>query len=151
MEWVALGEVGIKSEIRPMIFDAPSKYRSCFKPSKKPRVFATYHVGREKDYGYFEHPQVDWLCGLPETEFNQRIKKYQGCIRLNEFDGFAESLAKSVLLGQYQWSKIPLGGDMSHTATLEQWLEGLKSKRSPNPQRRFCRKTFDESLKAVLA
>ncbi len=142
--------LGIEATVIPMIFDDPSKYQNSYKHSDTPRVFATYHKGREYEYGWFYHPQVDWFCDLTEDEFNEKIKSYQGCVRLNKFDGFAESLAKSVLLGQYQWSEIPYP-DMKTTQTLYQWIEDLKNKTVSNPASEVWRARLEESKQILLS
>jgi len=134
----------------PMIFDDPDKYPICYKPSPTPRVFATYHKGREKEYGYFEHPQVDWFCDLSEDEFNEKIKEYQGCIRLNRFDGFAESLAKSVLMGQYQYSAYIGYPGMESRILFDQWLEKLANQ-PVNPLAIYWRRTLEESKQILLS
>jgi hypothetical protein len=139
---------GIRAVILPMIF-TEFESKDCYKQADNPRVFATYHKGRERSYGYFEHPQIDWLCDMPEKEFDKKIRQYQGCARFNHFDGFAESLAKSVLLGQYQWSEIPYEG-MGHTATFEQWLKSLKDKKQSNPRRLIWKDRLEKNLQTLL-
>ena len=149
VEQGVLTKMGISAEIHPMIFDDPSKYRVSFRPSKNPRVFGVYHKGKEKEYGVFKHPQIDWITGLPEKEFNETIKKYQGCVRLNKVDGLAESLAKSVLMGQYQWSIIPY--KHMENLNLNKWLKDLKNKKYPNHQgKKYWQKVFKSSLKEIL-
>lgn len=144
VEEAELWDLGIKPMVKPHFFGNVDDFPISYKHSENPRVFATYHKGREEEYGYFEHPQVDWFSDLSEVEFNEKIKEYQGCIRLNEFDGFAESLAKSVLMGQYQYSSIYYLG-MAHPEfeSIEEWLESLKDKKEPNP----WSKTWREILK----
>lgn len=97
---------GWMAEIRPMLFDDPDKYPISYKWAENPRYFATYHKGREEEYGYLRSVAIDFLEGLSEEDFNERITHYQGAIRFNMFDGFAETLAKSVLMGQYPVSVI---------------------------------------------
>lgn|SRR3990167_506430 len=43
---------------------------------------------------------------VSKEQMNEEIKKMQVGLRLNEFDGFSEILAKSVLWGQYQIGKV---------------------------------------------
>lgn len=150
VEQDALLRWGIVSTIAPMIFDDPSKYQITYQHSTTPRVFATYHKGSEKEYGYFEHPQLDWFHDLSEEEFNEKIKNYQGCIRPSVFDGFAESLAKSVLMGQYQLTTIPYPG-MDSKMDFKKWLKKLSYKRKPNPLAEEWRNRLEESLKLILS
>lgn len=44
---------------------------------------------------------------VPKEQMNEEIKHMQGALRLTEFDGFSEILAKSVLMGQWPVSLIP--------------------------------------------
>jgi len=150
LERLTLEDLGITAEITPMIFDDPDKYQVCYKHSDNPRVFATYHKGREEEYAVYLYPQVHWFCDLSEEEFNEKIKSYQGCIRLNRFDGFAESLAKSLLLGQYQWSEISYPY-MTTTQSLYQWLSDLKNKKEPNPASQWWREHLEDSKRILLA
>lgn len=151
VEHKALAHMGIDAEILPMIFDETNSIETSYKHSDSPRAFATYHKWREKDYGYFEHPQLDWFCDLSEKEFNEKIKEYQGCARFNTFDGFAESLARSVLMGQYQYSIIPYK-HMTCTYTFDQWINSLKDKKAANIEGQLYWKTkLEENLWRVLS
>lgn len=140
-EWYILHNIGIQAETLPQSFVNPDEFPVSYKHSNEPKIFATYHKGREKEYGYYLYPWVDWFCDLTEEEFNRKIKEYQGCIRLNKIDGFSESLVKSIFVGQYQWSEIPYEG-MSHTCSVYQWYEDLKNKKEPNP--------LSEKYRAIL-
>lgn len=150
VEFFELITMGIIPEIRPMIFDDPDKYPVSYKHSEHPKLFATYHKGREEEYGVRYHLDLDFLEGLPEEEFNEKIKEYQGAIRFNSFDGFAETLAKSILMGQYPVSYIaypyiiPLNDGVDI-------IETLKLKHEPNIEgREYWLKVFEESLNEIV-
>jgi hypothetical protein len=150
VERLKLMEMGINSDVTPMIFDDPSKYQISYKPSDTPKVFATYHKGREEEYGVFQHPQVDWFCDLSEEEFNEKIKSYQGCLRINKFDGFAESLAKSVLMGQYQFSVYIPYEYMESSMLFREWLDNLVNKDPNYEAEKYWRKILEANLNKVL-
>jgi hypothetical protein len=98
---------GIRAKIRPMLFDDPDKYQISYKWSENPKYFATYHKERGEEYGLHKDlDNIDFFEGLSEEVFDKKIKEYQGAVRFNEFDGFAETLAKSALMGQYPISRI---------------------------------------------
>lgn len=44
---------------------------------------------------------------VPKEQMNEEIKSMTGALRLTEFDGFSEILAKSILMGQWPVSLIP--------------------------------------------
>jgi len=58
---------------------------------------------------------------------NKEIKRMQGCIRMTEFDGFSEIIAKAVLMGQWPVSLI----DYPHTLRPREMYKLLTLKR-PN-------------------
>lgn len=152
VEHDALFVMGIESKIAPCLFGNMDGIEICYKHSDNPRVFGVYHKGREKEYGVFDHPQVDWLCGLSEKEFNEKIKSYQGCIRMNDFDGFSEILARSALMGQYQYSVIPYDymAGPDHIL-LEDWINNLKHNKEPNYEgAEYWRNKLTESLNEIL-
>ena len=64
---------------------------------------------------------------VPKERMNEEIKEMQGALRLTEFDGFSEILAKSILMGQWPVSLIPY----SHMLGIED-LGKLKDKKQPN-------------------
>lgn len=137
--------------IAPMLFDDPDKYQISYKYPNNGKYFATYHKGREQEYGYTDWLQVDFLDGFTEEEFNGKIKDYQGAIRFNQFDGFAETLAKSVLMGQYprSWIRYP------HIAPLssESYEEALASEPGKKPNyeaSNYWRKTLKENKNEVV-
>ncbi len=75
---------------------------------------------------------------IPEQQFNEEIKSYQCGLRLNEFDGFSEVVAKSILLGQYPISRIKYDyiDTFSTLEDLIKLLKQLKYKKKPNIEAR---------------
>jgi hypothetical protein len=143
---------GIYAEIRPVYFgEIPA---ISFKPTDHPVLFLTYHRGREEEYGFqysLYSPYIDSLIGLDEDGFNELVKHYQGAIRFNRFDGFAETLAKSILMGQYPISFIRY----PHIAclrdiSLEEHIEQLKIKTEPNVEgREYWLEVLEENRKEL--
>lgn len=69
----------------------------------------------------FEHGRV------PKEKMNAEIRLMQGALRLTEFDGFSEILAKSVLWGQWPVSLIKY----PHILSVDE-LGTLKDRKEPN-------------------
>lgn len=128
MEESALFHMDIDAEIHPMIFEE-IHLEPYFMTSPTPHVYLCAHPGSLKEYGVDTVLRIHRRCPevtfhiygvdgesqenvifhgkIPNEQFNEEIRSYQGALRLNEFDGFSEVLAKSVLLGQYPISRIP--------------------------------------------
>lgn len=64
---------------------------------------------------------------VPKEQMNEEIKGMTGALRLTEFDGFSEILAKSVLMGQWPVSLIPY----PHMLQPDE-IKTLKCKLEPN-------------------
>lgn len=161
VEQQLLSQLGIQAEIRPFLFDDASKFTPCFKPSSTPHVFLTAHPGREGEYGIpiirkiapllpdirFHIYGIDgqnteniMYHGLvSEDQFNDEIRHYQSCLRLNTFDGFGEGVAKSLLLAQYPITAIsyPLVAYAPTAKDLIIHLKRLKYKDKPNPAYKY--------------
>ena len=58
-------------------------------------------------YDCFFYTNVFARSRVSHEQFLREITNYHCAVRLNEFDGFSEVLARSALLGQYQISRIP--------------------------------------------
>ena len=174
IEAKALDEVGITARIRPMIFDSP-KFPISFERTDRPHVYMTAHEGREVEYGirtikqlapFFPNitfhiygitgygaENVTYHGDVSEKQFNSDISKYHAAIRLNEFDGFAETLAKSALMGQYPISVIPYHyiTCVPDEKSLRAALEELPKKTHPNlAARMFWMKTLEVNLAEVI-
>lgn len=168
-----LAQFGIDARIQPVILTDYTKYKSCFRPSRWPQVFLTCHPGREGEYGLptveklakrlpfitfhiygiesfsFNTPKNMVFHGfLSEKEFDRQISHCHAALRLNSFDGFAETLAKSILMGQYPISRIKYPGIDSFDSfeELVEKLNGLKKKRVPNPTRDWWYNKLKENI-----
>lgn len=154
VEQEALEKLGITAEIHPCIFDDAIAVES-FKPAEIPQVYLCAHKGREGEYGVEtierihnkcavvfhiygiigkSHDNVTYHGEVPSAQFDEEIRNYQSALRLNQFDGFSEILAKSVLMGQYPISRIayPEIDTYRTEAELINLLNKLKQKKEPN-------------------
>ena len=117
-------------------------------PQKDFTVRATTHSTVEDNIVY--HGQV------PDPVFNEKITKYHAALRLNTFDGFAETLSKSACMGQYPISNIAYP-HITHATTLRTLidaLKGLSKKKRPNIEAAFywkheLSKSLDEILNEI--
>lgn len=144
---------GWMSKVCPMLFDDPDKYQISYKWSENPKLFATYHPGREDEYMLITHPNITYLYDFAEQSFNEVIKDYQGAIRFNHFDGFAETLAKSLLMGQYplSWIEYPYVKKISDFVLLSGVFDWLKMQKEPNIEAsNYWRKTLKENTDEVI-
>lgn len=96
-----------------------------------------FHLyGNTKSPGLHEwstvHPHNVIVHGrVPQEQMNREIKEMQGALRLTEFDGFSEIIAKSLLWGQYPISLI----NYPHTLKPEN-IRQLKILEEPNHEGR---------------
>ena len=158
VEQIELAKKGIYAQVLPMIFEN-FKSVDAYRHSKKPQVFITMHKGRKVEYGAGLVATIRKRCPdvtfhiygirgrnteniifhghVTSDDFNKQILNYHAALRLNEFDGFAETLAKSVLLGQYPISRIAYPGIDTYTTEdeLVVKLNELCTKTMPNPER----------------
>jgi hypothetical protein len=129
VEYDALRGFGIESKIVPSFLGNVNDYDISFKPGNK--VYASVSGDNFEQYGWYkienmakENPDIEFhLYGnqsgwntknknvivhgrVDKSIMNAEIKEMQGGLRLLEFDGFSEILAKSVLWGQYPISEI---------------------------------------------
>jgi len=133
VEYEALKSVGIESEIIPSFMGNVNDYDVSFEPSIRPKVYTSVSGNDFELYGWDKIPglalknkDIDFhLYGntipflstpinnihehrrVPKEQMNREIKEMQGALRLTEFDGFSEIIAKSLLWGQYPVSTIP--------------------------------------------
>ena len=165
VEYTALENIGIGSIISPAIFD-PTPIPIAFNPDKQRAVYINIHKGREEEYGLpmflaaaQEVPTVqfhvygiyreDWGYAaaknvtfhgkVSNVAFNRDIQNYHAAVRLNTFDGFAETVAKSILMGQYPITRIYYP-EITCVSTLDALVEAIKElelKDVPNPAREF--------------
>jgi hypothetical protein len=129
----ALRELGIEAKICPSFLGDVEKFKNCYKHSDNPKVYTSVSGDNFEMYGWDkivklakEYQQIEFhLYGqtlqyiyggcpniiehyrIPKEQMNAEIKEMQGALRLTEFDGFSEILAKSLLWGQWPISLIP--------------------------------------------
>lgn len=130
VEHVALKVSGIESQIAPSFLGDVNNFPISEKRTDKKRYYSSVSGNNFELYGW------DKICALamenPETEYhlygntipylmpqncimhgrvskevmNEEIKSMTGCIRLVDFDGFSEVVAKAILMGQEVISAI---------------------------------------------
>lgn len=131
LEKRALEEVGIESKVVPSFLGRVEDFPMSFKPETKPRLYTsvsgndfTLYGWHKIDYYASNNPDMEFhLYGntkpfvsgcknvfvhgrVPKEQMNAEIKSMTGAIRLTEFDGFSEIIAKSLLMGQWPVSLI---------------------------------------------
>lgn len=79
-------------------------------------------------------PNIIWHGKIPQHQFNKSIRGLQAGIRLNVHNGFSETIAKSVFLGQYPISRLKYSmiDSFETEDELIKLLKDLKNKREPN-------------------
>lgn len=125
-----LWKCGVMARIQPSFLGDINKFPISFKPGNK--VYASVSGNNFEQYGWgrislmaLNNPNIEFhLYGntikppydfprnvkihgrIPKSQMNKEIMGMQGGLRLTEFDGFSEVLAKSVLWGQWPISTI---------------------------------------------
>lgn len=131
----ALLTIGIQSKVVPSFLGDVNKYELCYTPSDKPNVYTSISGDDWKLYGWdklcylsVQYPDINfhlygnkteppfWSTVLPHNiiihgrvpieQMDAETKVMQGALRLTEFDGFSELIAKSLLWGQHPISII---------------------------------------------
>lgn len=130
-EWGALNRVGIRSQICPSFLGNINDYYLLYQHSYVPKLYTSVSGNDFKLYGWDKIDTLALACPyiefhlygntepwgtvcknvvvhgrVPKEQMNGEIKHMQGALRLTEFDGFSEILAKSVLWGQWPVSQI---------------------------------------------
>jgi hypothetical protein len=159
VEYNALKAMGIESKICPSFMGDVKNFDISYKWSPRPRVYASvsgdnfdqykwplieeiakyvpevlfYLYGNEKRWRT-RNRNVIVRGRVPKEIMNNEIKNMQCGLRLLEFDGFSEVLAKSVLMGQYPISRIeyPKIANYQTKEDLIKKLKELKEKKKPN-------------------
>ncbi len=158
-------------EVRPTILSNPHEFKINYYQQENPEVYLHINKNAGLESGFFtieriakKLPEITFhIYGrfrpasrtdninfhgfVPEQRFNEEIKNYQAGLRLHEFDGFSEVIAKSVLMGQYPISRIryPLIDTYNTEEELIGLLRDLKNKKKPNTKARdyylkeFCK------------
>ena len=131
VEAEALGKFGIQSYVCPSFMGNIDNYKISYQYSDKPKMYASVSGDDFLLYGWdkieklaYENPHVEFhLYGntkpwntlkqniivhgrVPKEQMNEEVKTMQGGLRMVEFDGFSEIIAKSMLWGQYPVSII---------------------------------------------
>lgn len=152
VEQKALAFMGIRSKVVPSFLGDVEKFDVSFKPGNK--VYTSVSGDDWLVYGWdkipqlaIDNPKIEFhLYGnksdfkgtvqitnmfihgrVPKEQMNAEIAEMQGPLRLTEFDGFSEIVAKGLLMGQYPVSLI----EYPHCLKLSEIGEILK-KTEPN-------------------
>lgn len=131
VEQKLLKKWGIKSKVIPSFIGNIHKFDVHYTQSDKPKLYSSVSNNEFEKYGWYRiqeiadyHPNVEFhLYGntlpfpeshnvivhgrVPKEQMNSEIQEMQGAIRLVEFDGFSEIIAKSLLMAQWPVSIIP--------------------------------------------
>ena len=127
----ALGELKIQAKVCPSFLGDVNDFPVSYKHSKTPKLYTSVSGDDFTLYGWdridalaLKNPDVEFhLYGntvewqktqknifvhgrVPSEIMNAEIKDMQGALRLTQFDGFSEIIAKSVLMGQWPISYI---------------------------------------------
>lgn len=157
VEHEALAVLGIDSKIVPSFMGNVKDYEVSYVHEERPAVYASVSGENFDLYGWEQIEQIADKCDVdfylygsdtwtskhnnvfsrgrvPKEVMNEEIKNMQCGLRLNEFDGFSEILAKSVLWGQHPISRIAYPHVESFTTSDEliKKLNELKGKTEPN-------------------
>ena len=154
VEQGVLKTLGIESKVIPSFLGKVEDFEVCYKWSKKPKLYTSVSGNNFKQYGWDkipklaqENPDIEFhLYGntepfafpaefkniivhgrIPKEQMNSEIKEMQGALRLTEFDGFSEIIAKSLLWGQWPISLI----FYPNTLRIES-IKSLKNLKEPN-------------------
>lgn len=132
VEQDALKSIGIDSQIVPSFLGNVEDYQVVFNTNKKIRYYSSVSGNEFEKYGWYkileiakQNPEIEFhLYGnskyfnikdseniivhglIPKEQMNREIIGMTGAIRLTEFDGFSEIIAKSLLWGQWPISII---------------------------------------------
>jgi hypothetical protein len=131
VEYRALKELGIESKICPSFLGDIKKFPLSYAQNDRPKLYTSVSGDNFELYGWDkidelaeQNPNVEfhlygntkeWRSDYPNVivhgrvskeQINEETKDMQGALRLTEFDGFSEILAKSLLMGQWPVSEI---------------------------------------------
>ncbi|MEK6829246.1 MAG: hypothetical protein AABY15_03900 [Nanoarchaeota archaeon] len=158
-----LRKLGIKvSGICPSFLGNIKNYSISYKHSFNPKVYVSCSGDKAEMYGFdiveriapktpqiffhlfgsniWQSRQKNIICRgwIPKDQMNEEIKNMQCGLRLNEFDGFSEVCAKSILWGQYPIGKVkhPYIPSFNTEEELVALLNELSKKTKPNSEAR---------------
>lgn len=152
VEQKELKKLGINAKVVPSFLGNLADYPVSYESSDTPKLYTSVSGDDFKLYGWDNidglaklNPEVEFhLYGnykewtskeknviihgrIPKEQMNSEIKRMQGALRLTEFDGFSEIIAKSLLWGQYPVSII------EYPTTLKpEEIHMLKTRKRPN-------------------
>ena len=152
-EQVALRSVGIRSKVVPSFMGDVKNFEVSFKPGNK--LYTSVSGNDFELYGWNllptlagKNPDIQFHCygntipfdggashplnliihgRVPKEQMNAEIKEMQGALRLTQFDGFSEIIAKSILMGQWPVSLI----EYPHMLKLNE-IKKILHKKDPN-------------------
>jgi len=153
VEYEALKELGIESQICPSFLGDVTKFEISYQWSDRPKLYTSvsgddfslykwreimdltlkypnyefHFFGNIIDYPYVKTSNAFIHGKIPKEQMNEEIKNMQGAIRLLPFEGFSEIIAKSILMAQWPISEIKY----PHVLSIEE-LKILKDKKEPN-------------------
>lgn len=158
IEHLALKFHGIDSKIVPSFLGDVNKFEVTFDWKSTPQLYTSVSGDDFKVYGWDKLSQLAWdnldiefHCygnitipypnpapwppnvifhgRVPKEQMNTEIQNMSGALRLTEFDGFSEILAKSVLMGQWPVSLIRY----PHMLSLDE-IRKIKNTHLPNKE-----------------
>ena len=128
----ALADLKIYAKVCPSFMGGVKDFPLSYKHSKVPKLYTSVSGDNFLLYGWDridvlaqKNPGVEFhLYGntepvkktqpnifvhgrVPSEQMNEEIRHMQGALRLTDFDGFSEIIAKSILMGQWPISYIP--------------------------------------------
>ena len=152
IEYEALKEFGIESTIVPSFLGDTKRYQIEYQHSPRPALYTSVSGNNFQLYGWDKvldlarkNQDIDFhLYGntvdfpndlsnvfihgrISKEQMNAEISSMQGALRMTEFDGFSEIIAKSLLWGQWPVSLI----EYPHTLDPNN-LSKIKEKYTPN-------------------
>ena len=152
VEQKALIKLGITSSVCPSFMGDVNNFPVSYRYAGTPKLYTSVSGDDFDVYGWDkierlaqENPYVqfylygnrtEWKSDLsniivrgrvPKGQFNQETESMQGPLRLTEFDGFSEILARGILRGQWPVSLIPYPYMLS-----PQQIPDLKVAKEPN-------------------
>ena len=158
-EYNVLKELGIESQICPSFLGDVNKFEINYQWSERPKLYTSVSGDDFKLYGWDKIPKLAqenrdiefhlygnsipfcWIENdieniivhgrVPKEQMNEEIKSMQGALRLVEFEGFSEIIAKSLLMGQWPISLI----EYPYTLPIHA-IKNLKDRKKPNLQGR---------------
>lgn len=158
VERLALAQVGIEAKVQQSFLGDVTKYPVLYTQNDRPKVYLSVSGENFKEYGWDIIEEIADECNVdfylygsswwkseksnifvrgrvPKDVMNAEISQMQCGLRLNEFDGFSEITAKSILWGQYpivlNTFKYPLISGVANKQQLIWNLNALAGYKTP--------------------